>query len=514
MSTRRWRSVTSIALATAVALGWAAPAQAMTPRLITGPYVSGWFGYWEPDSVVQALADKGTSTVPEVNVFWWSFDSAERPLCTYNTDSTCSTTGETPWTNAHLDGQRQILQGAGIPVLGSIVDGSRAGALSAYLASESNRTAYAAQIVDWTVRAGLDGVDLDWEKFAFADGRDSWASTMPRWVAFVTTLGAKLRAKGLILSATVPAGTYPFLADGSPNPGTGYWVYAWDEIIDHVDRLRIMAYDYSYSSPGPIGPWPWANDVTASALAQVAEDTPSHRKKVWLGIPQYSRNWVRQNPDGSFVTRGDCPAGWKPATGASGVPGMLSQSIARAQEIAAREGVTPTWNATPGEYSFQYWIATDGTAGGAPTTCEAQREVWFADTRSAKLKANIVTNQRIAGLAVWEFGFVLDGFYSQMARKIAPPLELRASFDDRIRKGEATTVTGKVLRGDAGVAGARVTVTWISTTGNTKALGATSTNARGRYGVSVSPTKSGTLRITATSEGQKAVIKRAITVRP
>ena len=219
MSTRRWRSVTSIALATAVALGWAAPAQAMTPRLITGPYVSGWFGYWEPDSVVQALADKGTSTVPEVNVFWWSFDSAERPLCTYNTDSTCSTTGETPWTNAHLDGQRQILQGAGIPVLGSIVDGSRAGALSAYLASESNRTAYAAQIVDWTVRAGLDGVDLDWEKFAFADGRDSWASTMPRWVAFVTTLGAKLRAKGLILSATVPAGTYPFLADGSPNPG-------------------------------------------------------------------------------------------------------------------------------------------------------------------------------------------------------------------------------------------------------------------------------------------------------
>ena len=137
----------------------------------------------------------------------------------------------------------------------------------------------------------------------------------------MTTLGAKLRAKGLILSATVPAGTYPFLADGSPNPGTGYWVYAWDEIIDHVDRLRIMAYDYSYSSPGPIGPWPWANDVTASALAQVAEDTPSHRKKVWLGIPQYSRNWVRQNPDGSYVTRAECPAGWKPAAGASGAIG-------------------------------------------------------------------------------------------------------------------------------------------------------------------------------------------------
>ena len=512
MSTRRWRSVTSIALATAVAVGWAAPAAAMTPRLITGPYVSGWFGYWEPDSVVRDLADKGTSTVPEVNVFWWSFDSAERPLCTYNTDSSCSTTGETPWTNAHLDGQRLILKGAGIPVLGSIVDGSRAGTLSAYLATDATRTAYAAQIVDWTVKAGLDGVDLDWEKFAFADGRDSWAVTKPRWVAFVKVLAAKLHARGLILSATVPAGTYPFLADGSPNPGTGYWVYAWDEIIDDVDRLRIMAYDYSYSSPGPIGPWPWANDVTASALAQVADDTPAYRKKVWLGIPQYSRNWVRQDSDGSYVTRGACPAGWKPAAGAAGVPGMLSQSSARAQEIAAREGVTPTWNAAPGEYSFDYWIATDGTAGGVPATCEAQREVWFADTRSAMLKANIVTNQRIAGLAVWEFGFVLDGFYSQMARKIAPPLALRASFDDRIRKGESTKVTGKVLRGDAPVSGARLAITWISQTGRTTDLGVTRTNAKGNYATTVTPTRSGTLRITATSEGQKAVIKRPITV--
>ena len=505
----------AIAIATGIALAVAvlAPAQALTPRLITGPYVSGWFGYWEPDSVVQALADSGTATVPEVNVFWWSFASAERPLCTFRTDSTCSTTGETPWTNAHLDGQRRILKDAGIPVLGSIVDGSRAGALSSYLATAETRSAYPDQIVDWTLKAGLDGVDLDWEKFAFADGRDTWAQTKPRWVAFVTALGAKLRARGLVLSATVPAGSVPFLADGSPNPGTGYWVYAWSEIIDHVDRLRIMAYDYSYTRPGPIGPWPWANEVVQSALAQVAASKPSHRAKVWLGIPQYSRNWVRQAADGTYVTRGDCPTGWKPAAGASGVPGMLSQSIRRAQEIAVREGVTPTWNPVPGEYSYRYWVETDGSVNGAARTCTAEREVWFADTRSAKLKANIVSSQRIAGIAVWEFGFVLDGFYSQMARKIAPPLELRAAFDDRIRKGESTKVTGKVLRGDAAVTGARVTITWISPTGTTKALGVTSTNAQGRYAVSVSPTRSGTLRITATSEGQKDVIKRPITVR-
>jgi spore germination protein YaaH len=502
----------AIAIALALGVMLPAPAHAVTPQLITGPYVSGWFGYWEPDSVVQALADKGAATVPEVNIFWWSFADADRPLCTYNRDSTCSTTGATPWTNSHLDRQRRIVQAAGIPVLGSIVDGSRAGALSAYLASATNRNAYATQIVDWTVKAGLDGVDLDWEKFAFADGRDTWADTKPRWVAMVRILGKKLREKGLVLSATVPAGRFPFLADGSPNPGTGYWVYAWDEIIDHVDRLRIMAYDYSYTAPGPIGPWPWANQVTSSAIAQVTTTTASHRRKIWLGVPQYSRSWVRQ-VGSSYVTRGDCPAGWVPASGRAGVPGMLSQSVARAQEIAAREGVTPTWNATPGEYSFRYWIDTDGTVSGNPRTCSAEREVWFADTRSAKLKANIVRDERIAGLAVWEFGFVLDGFYSQMARKIAPPLELRASFKDRIRKGESTRVTGRVLRGDKGVQSARVTVRWISAKGNKRDLGATRTTAEGRYSLRVSPPNSGTLRIMATSEGQRDTIRRPITVR-
>ena len=489
---------------------FSAPAQAITPQLITGPYVSGWFGYWEPDSVVETLAAQGTSTVPEVNLFWWSFADADRPLCTYNTNSSCNSAN---WTNDHLNGQRLILQDAGIPVLGSIVDGSRAGTLSEYLATEGRRDAYAAMIVDWTVRAGLDGVDLDWEKFAFADDRSTWATTQPRWVAFIKVLSKKLRDADLVLSATVPAGSYPFRSDGTPNPGTGYWVYAWDEIIDDVDRLRIMAYDYSYSSPGPIGPYTWAAEVTRSAIAQVASTKASNKKKIWLGIPQYSRNWVRQDAGGSYVTQGSCPAGWKPAAGASGVPGMLSQSVARAKEIAAREKVTPTWNSADAEYTFRYWILTEGTADGVATVCKAEREVWFADTRSATRKANIVTQQGIAGVAVWEFGFVLDGFYSKMAKKIAPPLELRANFDDRIRKGQSTTVSGKVLRGDDAVASAKVNVTWISATGNKVDIGTTRTNAKGRYSITVTPKKSGTLRIKARSEGQEAVVKRPITVR-
>lgn len=493
----------------ALALAIPTSAQAQTPRLITGPYVSGWFGYWAADSRVDTLVQQGTRVVPEVNIFWAKFTGPDRPLCAYQPDSTCYDNVDAPWIDPHVDGQRQTMQAAGIPVFGSIIDASSAGDLSAYLATDANRRAYAAQIVEWASQAGFDGVDLDWEKFAFADDRDSWAITKPRWVAFVTVLGAKLREKGLLLSATVPAGTYPFMSNGEPNPGTGYWVYAWDEIIDHVDRFRIMAYDYSYTSPGPIGPYGWAQKVVESAIDQVAASTPANKHKIWLGVPQYSRNWIRQYADSSYVTKPGCPDGWKPSGGA-----MMSQSLERALEIAAREQVTPTWVASDGEYTFRYWIDTPGTAAGSSVTCTVEREVWFEDTRGAKLKAGIVSTQGIAGLAVWEFGFVLDGFYSQMRDEIAPPLTLTTTFDSPIRKGKSVAVTGKVMRGTTRVEGARIRVVWISSAGKVKELGTGVTNARGRYSVTVTPTRSGTLRTVASSAGQRVSVVKPITVRP
>ena len=50
----------------------------------------------------------------------------------------------------------------------------------------------------------VDGIDLDYEGFAFSDGHDSWASTQPVWRAFVTELAAALHANGKLLSVTIP----------------------------------------------------------------------------------------------------------------------------------------------------------------------------------------------------------------------------------------------------------------------------------------------------------------------
>ena len=54
------------------------------------------------------------------------------------------------------------------------------------------------------VSSGFDGIDLDYEGFAFSDGSASWPSTQPVWVAFVTELASALHAKGKLLSVTIP----------------------------------------------------------------------------------------------------------------------------------------------------------------------------------------------------------------------------------------------------------------------------------------------------------------------
>ena len=43
---------------------------------------------------------------------------------------------------------------------------------------------------------GYDGIDLDYETFAFSDGSSSWGATQPNWTAFVTELGAALQGAG------------------------------------------------------------------------------------------------------------------------------------------------------------------------------------------------------------------------------------------------------------------------------------------------------------------------------
>jgi spore germination protein YaaH len=140
----------------------------------------------------------------------------------------------------------------------------------------------------------FDGIDLDFEGFAFVDGNTTWPKTAPNWVLFVKELSVALRAQQKLLSISAP---YAF------NPAEkqkGYYVYSWAQIASSIDRLRIMTYDYSVAKPGPIGPISWTEKTLQYAISIMPAS------KVFIGLPGYGRDWITSVAGTCPVTAQSC----------------------------------------------------------------------------------------------------------------------------------------------------------------------------------------------------------------
>ena len=70
-----------------------------------------------------------------------------------------------------------------------------------------------------------------------------------------------LHADGRTLTVSIPP-----VYDAGQTPESGYWVYDYGAIVEHVDRIRIMAYDYSVAEPGPIAPLDWVESTITGAI--------------------------------------------------------------------------------------------------------------------------------------------------------------------------------------------------------------------------------------------------------
>ena len=370
--------------------------------------VSGWFGYWTDSADMISIAKNSKRVLGEVNIFWWHYSGPVNPVCT--TTLSCPSPSSTPWTSTLLSTAARGLRAQGVDVYATHTDlnSGLAGSLSTYLAKKKNRRAIATRLTDWAVRAGVSGVDLDWENFAFNDGSQSWATTRPRLTATIRILSAKLHAKGLKLSVTVPGGYSPFLSDGSPNPGGGYSVYDWAALAPLVDRLRLMTYDYSWNRPGPIGPHAWTRAVVRSAIAQVGKE---NRSKIYVGLHQYGKAWYSRDDADDFITVGECSDSWRPSGSDA-----ISLSVAEARALAADYGVTPRFDRPSREWTFTYVKTESGrytnSKGKRRTAeCRVQKEVWFGAKETAAGRMQIVKRRHIGGVAVWQLAGLDTGFF-------------------------------------------------------------------------------------------------------
>ena len=279
------------------------------------------------------------------------------------------------------------LQSLGIKVLPTITDSTKEGELSKILGNDANRASLIKTITDLVLVNQFDGIDLNFEGFAYVDKIATWPTIQPRWVKFVSELSASLHAQNKLLSVTTP-----YLLD--PTTGKkGYYHYAWPEISSYIDRLNIMFYDYHKydTKPGPIGPISWFEPSLIYALKTVAP------YKIYLGTPNYGYNWVTK------VT-GVCPTNTPASEKTSSNAAIIHQL--KAQAILDKPGAVATYNEKFGETNVLYTAEFNGVnTSGAPTSCKVNHSAWYVDARGYFARAKLVEKYKLGGISEWEIGY-------------------------------------------------------------------------------------------------------------
>ncbi|MBK6762650.1 MAG: hypothetical protein IPG68_04940 [Micrococcales bacterium] len=422
--------------ATAVAPLHAAP----EPRR----YLSGWLPYWSTQTSTASFLTN-SDLFSDISPFWhdarWD--------------------GSKVYIHNHLSPTAQAaalakLQGQGVKVLPSITDGSGKGRMADTLSSDTKRAAHVKDIVSLVLSNGYDGIDLDYEAFAFSDGSSSWAATRPNWVKFIAELSDALHAEGKLLAVTVPP-----MYDADYDSSSGYWVYDYKAMGEHADLLRIMAYDYSVGSPGPIAPLSWVQKVAAFAPTQLPGS------KVQLGIPVYGRNWFTGKT-------GKCPVGQEIKDS------NYSMTAANALSLLAEDGVAPSQigrDAASGELTVSYSIVYKGlTAKGDKTECTVSRKAFFADAKSVADRVRVARSAGLAGAALWTIGGEPSDQWPAVREVVGVQKDKPGA-----RKGAAVKIGAPrfVTRGQKGSITAKVTVDGSPSSGGKAALQANPTGKGG-----------------------------------
>ena len=240
------------------------------------------------------------------------------------------------------------LRAAGIRVLPTIGNAFDPARVSVMLNDSARRAAHVAALVALVEQGGFDGIDVDYESLYRAD-RDAFSG-------FIEELAAQLHARTLLLSIAVHPKT------SEPGSWDGPMAQDYARLGAAVDFLKVMTYDYSWSTspPGPIAPVAWAQQVMDFTTSQVPP------RKIYLGVHFYGYDWLGEHAEGRI---------WS-----------------ETQAILASTGATVTRDVSS-EATFVYEQS-------------GSRTVFFADALSVgtKLEAVFAAHPDLAGIAIWRLG--------------------------------------------------------------------------------------------------------------
>jgi len=365
------------------------PAQAAgSPRKI----LTGWIPYYGMKTALPSAIANG-DLIKEVMPFWYTLKS-EKLITDLYSPANPSVPMAIPLASMH---------DSGFTIIPTITDGTDKMVLANLIANPTTRTQTVATITNLVMTNNFDGIDLDFEGFAFVDANTTWTTTQPNWVAFVQELSTALHSRNKLLSITTPV-----LFD--PTSGKkGYYLYDWASISPMIDRLRIMTYDFSTTTPGPIGPITWAEQSLQYAVKVVAAS------KVYLGVAGYGRDWVTK-------VVGICPEQYIKAI--SPTAKAATFVMRDATSLITSYGAQPLYVDANAEVTFSYDKVYSGlNSSGLATSCTASRVAWYQDSRSYAARAALVAKYHIGGITAWTLGMedtTATDALRQVAQSIAP----------------------------------------------------------------------------------------------
>ena len=119
-----------------------------------------------------SIAESSGGVLGEVNIFWWHYAGTGQPRLHVTTLS-CPSPSPPHGPPQRFWRRADGLQAQGIDVYATHTDldsgrGRQPVPVPGHQEEPAKRSPR--QLTDWVVKSGVDGVDLDWENFAFNDG--------------------------------------------------------------------------------------------------------------------------------------------------------------------------------------------------------------------------------------------------------------------------------------------------------------------------------------------------------
>ena len=231
------------------------------------------------------------------------------------------------------------------------------------LTNTTAREKLTTQLIEAALEYQLDGLNIDFENLGEELG--------DAYIEFLRELSIQCRKNNLVLSSD----------NTVPRDFSAY--YQRSEQAEVVDYFIIMGYDEHYvgSDPGSVASLSFEKEGIESTIA---EGVPAD--KIISGVPFYTRLWK---------------------TDTSGEVSSEAIGMNTADSTLEANGVTANWSDETSQDYAEYHDP-DG----------ALYQIWLENEASMELKAKLIPEYQLAGIAAWKLGFERSSIWDVISTNI------------------------------------------------------------------------------------------------